>query len=576
MSAPDRERRRREVLYKERVLRACADDFWTFIRYISIEDKSTRSGERRLAGALLPHQKIFIRSLLTERRVFLLKARQLGATEITMCYILWRMLFQPGFAALVLAQGEKYAKNSIKRLRRIYGSLPAWMRANFPMPNSATGTFVLKFHNGRESIVVAEPATETAGASMTLDFVFLDEFALMELGAEVYDTVVPTLDFSDESERDGCVLLVCSTARGGTNRFAQMWRRDETFRKHFFPWWCSPVYSRRKYERDRAQYRRRGEEHRIFSERPSSPEEAFRQSGAGRFSNLPDIATCAAAQHRYQILEDENHGVYLEEDIAGPLYLVVPKEEIPFSLREFVIGADHAMGVGKDSSAAVIGSYDSQSNIEIWGYYANNRIEPKHWGSELAQLGRLFSTPDGRRPAFLVPEAQNSGGGGSGIVMDVLHTENYQSLYVHVRRGPNGVQLGSQHGFPLNTATRTPLIDELAAVLHPNDDGEYRILNLPATVHDQLGSFVRNEKTGKVQADHGANDDLVIALALLVRGLARLDKPALPEQDGTPTAVETFGNLHQDLWNQIQRDLDAASRQPMRISRYHRTTARTR
>ena len=204
-------RRVLENLLIEQELRRCQRDFKYFLTtYVHIEDKTSRTGYSLFN--LLPHQVETVDALLTQRRILVLKARQLGLTTTVMAYVLWLALFQPGFSALVLSHKDDYAKSNISRLRLMYSLLPSWMRARLPVPNQASNSFVLDFKHGQTSTVLSMPATAKVGASMTLDFIFLDEFGLMEYQDEAYDTLVPTIDAASKSPRAGAVLVIAPLA----------------------------------------------------------------------------------------------------------------------------------------------------------------------------------------------------------------------------------------------------------------------------------------------------------------------------------------------------------------------------
>ena len=493
-------RRDLEQLHIEVEVRRCATDFRYFVtNYVHIEDKSSRTGY--VLFPPLPHQEETIQALLNDRRLIVLKARQLGLTTTIMAFILWRSLFQPGFSALVLSHKDDYAKANIDRMRLMYNLLPGWMRQRLPVPNQASNSFVLEFPTGLKSNVLSLPATGKVGASMTLDFVFLDEFGLMEYADQAYETLIPTIDAAMNSPRQGCVLAVASTARGSANAFARMWRGASTMRKLFFPWSCSPNYTEADYERERDECAAKGEPWKIFQERPSSPEEAFRKSGAAYFTELPALDEVEDFPFRGNVRVGEDGDLTFVHDPTGPLRLL---DLEPDPRGFYVMGVDPAHGVGADATVAVVLSYDEQGFPFIAGYWASNVMQQAEAAEQLDLLGRWFA--GSQRAALMVPETT---GGHAELFIHVWRSCDYPNLYSFMSPSARKRRLAPTIG--LNTAgmggRRNLVLGRLTEML-PNLGNIYPLLR------EEMGTFVRKEGSDFVAADVGCHDDHVLSCAI--------------------------------------------------------------
>jgi hypothetical protein len=550
----------------EAELRRCASDFRYFVtRYVHIEDKSSRTGY--VLFPPLPHQDETIDALLNERRLIVLKARQLGLTTTIMAYILWRALFQPGFSALVLSHKDDYAKANIDRMRLMYNLLPAWMRSRLPEPNQASNSFVVDFPAGLKSNVLSLPATGKVGASMTLDFVFLDEFGLMEYADQAYETLVPTIDAAMNSPRKGCVLAVASTARGSANAFARMWRGQSSMKKLFFPWSCSPNFTQDDYERERDECAAKGEPWKIFQERPASAEEAFRKSGSAYFGNLPALDEVEDFPYRGRIVEAEDGELSFLHDPRGALRLVDLEPE-PGGF--YALGVDPAHGVGADSTVGIVTTFDQTGTPIIAGYWSSNTVQQADAAEELDLVGRWFA--GSQRAALLVPETT---GGHAELMIHIWRSREYPNLYSFMSPSARKRRLAPTIG--LNTAgvggRRNLVLGRLSEYLP-------ELGNIYPLLREEMGTFVRKEGSEFVAADIGCHDDHVLSCAislwaLVERGHAPTRDMVEKRQGATVTfsvlpeiekQMEVVRRAQQDENRRWQRQLARKSR-PRRVLR---------
>jgi hypothetical protein len=515
-------RRELEQLHIETQLRRCATDFRFFLRFVAIEDKTSRTGLAPFVP--LPHQQATIDSLLKDRQMIVLKARQLGLTTVIMSYVLWQALFRPGFTALVLSHKDEYAKANVSRLRLMYANLPGWMRQRLPQPNQASNSFVLEFANGQSSTVMSMPATAKVGASLTLDMVFLDEYGLMEYADQAYDTLKPALDAAMASQREGCVLAVCSTARGSANAFARMWRANTSMTKLFFPWSCSPNFAQGDYDREADDYAAKGEPWRIYQERPANPEEAFRKSGSNYFPNLPNFDDCDEfpAHLRGRIIETDDGELSFVADPFGPLRLA---EETPDRHSFYVLAVDPAHGTGNDATVGVVTSYDDAGDPYVAAYWTSNTTGQADAATELDLLGRWFA--GAQDAALLVVETT---GGHAELFIHVWRSREYPNLYSFLSPSNRRRRLAPSYG--INTAgtggKRNLVLGRLAECLP-------RLVNLYPTLREELGTFVRRDGTEFAAADVGCHDDHVLAAALSIWALT--ERGHAPRRPMGETAV---------------------------------------
>ena len=240
-------------------------------------------GRGRVPLELFDYQQEALSTFRDNRYVIVLKARQLGLTTIAMGYALWMLLFRPGANIVMVSKNQTTADKALELLDFMYQFLPESIKSRGPVPeNNAAKHHSYRFRDGMTSQITSYAATKTVAAGQTASLVIWDEAALAEYQEEVLRTLLPTTDA-------GGSMIVFSTARGGHNMFAQLFRgaeREENqFKSIFYPWSKSKMITSEDYESKKRAMS--SEPWLFYAEYPSSAEEAFRQSGRSRFINLP-------------------------------------------------------------------------------------------------------------------------------------------------------------------------------------------------------------------------------------------------------------------------------------------------
>ena len=560
-----------ERLWYELEWRKCADDPYYFIKtYIWIESERDPRGKEPFV--LWDYQEKSLKAYLDNRFVVILKARQLGFTTLAMAYAVWLCLFKNRANILLISKSQDSADKNLGMARFMYSFLPEWMKARGPeLDGDAAKQMVFKAIDGSSNRLKSYAGTKTAGAGETASLVILDEFALMEDPANTYRTIKPTTDA-------GGRLIIISTARGGNNMFAKIYREGKRQVNEFFsifePWSSSRLITEEQYELKKREFL--AEPWLFYAEYPSSDEEAFRESGRPRFTTLPPIDETPEFEI-FGSFEDTATGIEFNEDIPGdgyrsPLALAYPIEAIDWS-RSFVVCADPALGVGMDYSAAHILSMLEDGTPEIVGYYRSNTIEPSDWSGELDLIGRFFA---GSTQSAALMVIENAGGIGVSVIDKLRNQYNYPNLYRYLPPAVARRKRAPVFGFPTTKATKPLVINRLAEYLTPDDNGQVKILNIYEALRDELTTFVRREN-GSTAADVGCHDDLVMSLAI---GLYVLLEEIMPVGLKVISDRLEPGNVQLDLdalygeVNMVRRIEEKQNRRYW--SQYKRTVRRNR
>ena len=160
----------------------------------------------------------------------------------------------------------------------------------------------------------------------------------------------------------------------------------------------------------------------------------------------------------------------------------------------YVIGADVALGVGKDYSAAVV----LNENRQIVSAYRNNLIDPSKFGDFLFYLGRYYNN------ALLAVESNSMGI----ATLQKLDDMGYVNLYKQTKIANVSKEEGIRLGFRTTVATRSTIIGNLKNAIE-NDD-----VYVPSIdIIQELKDYIVNDH-GKAEAAPGCHDDYVMSLAI--------------------------------------------------------------
>ena len=492
----------------------CASDPVYFIdQYVQIQHKVHGA----IPFTLWDWQASLLDTFQRERRVILLKARQIGVSEITISYALWLIRFHPTKTVLVLSKNGDDADEMIQRATFAHSHLPDWLQAG---PSSIDGVALGKVNqstleivhhdaNGREnpSTLQSLAATEKAGRSRSASLLILDEWAHQQ--ADVWQG-------AEGATATGGQVIGISTANGVGNRFHLVWtkatRKENTFRPIFLPWSKHP-------DRDAAWYAEQArnlEEWLLHQEYPQQPEEAFAKSGRPVFS--PEVIQRHAERVReadHPFLQQEPGITLWEEPIPGAHYL---------------IGADVSEGKGNgDYQAAVV------VDVERWVEVAelHERWPMEDYAAKLDKIGRYFNN------AELAVEKNNHGHtillalrSGLAHRMWSGEEEPYPVLYYYCDPVKPG---SSELGWVTNSKTKPLMIDKLGLALREDTYQTRSLLFL-----DEAGIFSYRDN-GTMGAPDGYYDDMVISRAIVayILSISARKKPSEHMRD-----LKRRANLH--------------------------------
>lgn len=316
--------------------------------------------ERWIRLDLWPFQIHLLKDLDRERRIILLKARQLGFTTMVLIYLLWRFVFYPVATMGLFSRGELEAMDLLERLVAMYGRLPQWMRADKILINNAhffqvsTGSW-------------ARALSTRKGESFSFRYLFWDEIDRFENPEVLIKNTKPAADASNAQIIAGSISDKDKPDSVFKNMFRAAQLGDNNWFDVFLSWNVRPGRDRAWYEeivKDSIE-RHGGDEagamDEVYQQYPSNPEEALSPRKQGK--RVPYM-------HIQRVYEPMRPMIDHEGPAIPTLRVYVP----PIPGQEYVMGADPAEGVegGSDSAAVVLNKATGEEVATIKG-----KIEPK-------------------------------------------------------------------------------------------------------------------------------------------------------------------------------------------------------
>ena len=454
--------------------RKCGSDPIYFMKKYCIIQHPVRG---KIPFHLYPFQEDCLSDFKDNRFNIILKSRQLGLSTLSAGFILWKMIFNQDYNALVIATKVTVAKNLVEKVRVMHDLLPVWLRDG-GQSSVEDNKLSLKLKNGSQVKAIA--SSPDAGRSEALSLLVVDEAAFIRDIDDIWLSAQSTLS-------TGGSAIILSTPNGVGNFFHKTWVAGEGGINGFN---CINLHWTVHPERNQAW---RDEQTRILGVKGSSQECDCDFVGSGDTVIQPALLTWY--KETYVMDPVEKRG------FDGNLWVW----EHPNYNRQYMVVADVARGDGADySTAQVLDIEDSSQVAEYRG-----KIDTKDFGNFLTALATEYNT------ALLVIENSNVGWACIQQVID----RGYQNLfymsndlkYIDVEKQMSNKFYRDERqmvaGFSTTTKTRPLIISAIDTYMNNKD-----ILIRSNRLIDEMFTFIWNN--GKAEAMKGYNDDLIMALGI--------------------------------------------------------------
>lgn len=449
----------------------------------------------RGAGPFIPYdyQVELVNSFQNYRFNIVMASRQIGKTETTVGYMLWKAMFVPDVLIIVAANKFAQALEIVERIKYAYENAPAHIKAGAIDYNKGT----LTFDNG--SRIMAQTTTPNTGRGLPISLLYVDEFAAVppKMAKAFWTSIRPTL-------ATGGSCIITSTPQHDEDQFAEIWKGaidnldkygnvrpdglgSNEFHASFYPWFHHP-------ERD---------DKWADTERASLGDARFRQEYNCEFVSSDETLINSLVLSRMRA--------------SDPLYYVGTSRwyHEPEPNKAYLVALDPACGTMRDFAAIEV--FQLPEMIQVAEWQAND-LTARHQVRVLLDImcaldETLRANPEQRNnPEIYWTFENNSIGESILTIIEDSDEDRFPGMLVTERRR-KGLQMRRvRRG--MHTAQRSKL-SACARLKSLIESGRMTIHS--TNLIKEFKNFVAVGNT--IKAKSGEHDDLVLATLLAVRML---------------------------------------------------------
>jgi len=182
---------------------------------------------------LYPYQEKMFDTFTEHRFNIVLACRQSGKSIAVVAYLLWYAIFKGEQVVGILANKEAIAREMLGRITLMLENLPFFLQPGCNALNKKS----IGFSNNSRIIAAATSSSSIRG--MSLNLVYLDEFAFVDNAAEFYTSTYPVISSGKTSK-----IIITSTANGIGNMFHKLYegalQGTNEFDATRVDWWDVP------------------------------------------------------------------------------------------------------------------------------------------------------------------------------------------------------------------------------------------------------------------------------------------------------------------------------------------------
>ena len=182
---------------------------------------------------LYDYQEKMFEHFNDNRFSIVLACRQSGKSISSVGYLLWYTLFHPEKTIAILANKGATAREMLSRVTLMLENLPFFLQPGCKALNKGS----IEFSNNSRIIASATSGSSIRGMSVNL--LFLDEFAFVENAAEFYTSTYPVISSGIDTK-----VIITSTANGIGNTYQKIWegavQKVNEYKPFRVDWWDVP------------------------------------------------------------------------------------------------------------------------------------------------------------------------------------------------------------------------------------------------------------------------------------------------------------------------------------------------
>ena len=406
---------------------------------------------------LYPYQEKMFDHFNANRFSIVLACRQSGKSISSVAYLLWYVLFKPDQTIAVLANKGDTSREMLSRITLMLENIPFWLQPGTKTLNKGS----IEFSN--HSRIVARATSGSSIRGMSVNLLYLDEFAFVENDVQFYTSTYPVVS-SGKTTR----IIITSTANGLGNVFHKIWEGAVQGTNEFKPfrvdWWDVPG---------------RDEEWKKQTIANTSELQFMQEFGndfLGTGSTLINGNTLLGLRADQPIYIQNSMKVY----------------ERPLEDHNYMIFVDVAKGRGMDYSSFSIIDITARPFKQV-ATYRDNKISPLLLPDVIWKYAKAFNQ------AYVFIESNDQGA----MVANGLYYElEYENVFVESQIKANAI------GINMNKKVKRIGCSQIKDLI---EEGKLTVIDSDTII--ELSTF--EARGTSYEARDGCHDDTVMTLVLL-------------------------------------------------------------
>ena len=407
---------------------------------------------------LYPYQEKMFKQFNNNRFNIVLACRQSGKSISSVAYLLWFAVFHPEKVIAILANKGSTAQEMLGRITLMLENLPFFLQPGTRALNKRS----IEFSNNSRIVSAATSGSSIRGMSVNL--LYLDEFAFVENAAEFYTSTYPVISSGKETK-----VIITSTANGIGNMYHKIWEGAVQGVNEYKPfrvdWWDVPG-------RDE-----KWKQETINNTSQLQFDQEFGNTFFGTGDTLIDGQTLLGLRAKEPILyQDSRCTKIYEKPIEGHFYIMT---------------VDVAKGVGGDYSTFNIIDTSTRPFRQV-AVYKNNRISPILLPNVIWKYAKIYND------AYTIIENNDQG---MVVCNGLYHDLEYDNLHVESTIRSDGI------GITMNRKVKRLGCSSIKDIVESN---KLDIVDQDTIL--EMSTFVA--KGQSYEASDGNHDDLMMNLVL--------------------------------------------------------------
>ena len=349
---------------------------------------------------LYPYQEKMFNHFKDNRFSIVLACRQSGKSISSVAYLLWYAIFHPEKTIAILANKGATAQEMLGRVTLMLENLPFFLQPGTKALNKRS----IEFSNNSRIVSAATSGSSIRGMSVNL--LYLDEFAFVENAAQFYTSTYPVVSSGKDTK-----VIITSTANGIGNQYHKIWEGAvqgvNEYMSFRVDWWDVP--GRDVKWKDQT----------ISNTSQLQFDQEFGNTFFGTGDTLLNAETLMGFRAKTPKRLIEGNSVWIYEDTEKD--------------HQYVMTVDVSKGRGQDYSTFNVIDISTRPFKQV-AVYRNNLISPLLFPNIIYKYAKVYND------AWIVVESNDQGG----IVCNGLyHDLEYENLFIEstVKSNRLGVEM---------------------------------------------------------------------------------------------------------------------------------------